>query len=113
MKKSIVIHTHNPESNDVISGTTGALFSFERRETIYPGWIWCTDDLGNQAWVPERFVSIIGETCTLIQNYESKELEVRKGDMVQIITKESGWAWVLDDEGQKGWVPLTCLASYD
>jgi len=107
---SIVLFAHTPESEESISGTTGDRLTFERRETVYPGWIWCTDVLGNRAWVPEAFVSVSGETCVLVRDYDSRELAVSEGEVVRILEKESGWAWVVDDLDRRGWVPLECLA---
>jgi hypothetical protein len=109
MEKFLVHHQHKPETKDFILGTTGVLLVYERRETIYPGWIWCTDEHGNHAWVPEAYVSVVGETCVLTRDYDSRELEVEVGEMVQVLETESGWAWVLNDEGRNGWVPLDCL----
>ena len=36
-----------------------------RRETEWPGWIWCTNDSGKSTWVPESWVQIDGDSCVL------------------------------------------------
>lgn len=37
----------------------------QRRETDWPGWIWCTNDSGKSTWVPESWVQIDGDSCVL------------------------------------------------
>lgn len=110
MLKSIVIKPHKPESDEFIACSTGDVVGFERRETIYPGWIWCTDGSGGQAWVPEAYVSIYGGECRFVRDYVSKELEVDVGQIVTIMEVVSQWAWVLNEGDNKGWVPLACLS---
>jgi hypothetical protein len=111
MKKSIVHRPHKPESKGFIEVKKGDILSFESRETIYPGWIWCTDAAGNQAWVPLAYVSIDGTTCKFIQDYSSRELEVKKGEVVRVLEEESGWVWVYLEDDLTGWIPLECLAA--
>lgn len=111
--KSRVLHPHAPAPGERISGKAGDILAFERRETTYPGWIWCPDDQGDQAWVPEAYVSIVGETCRLIRDYESRELEIGAGEVVRVLEAESGWAWVENEESVKGWVPLENLSLPD
>ena len=78
---------------------------FERKHTEWPGWIWCTTDGGESAWVPESWVEIKGGFCVLSQDYNSRELTVRPGDELNVIYKESGWVWVRNNEGEAGWIP--------
>ena len=113
MLKSKVIQSHTPELNDGISCSADEVVAFERRDTSYPGWIWCTDDQGRQAWVPEAYVSISGESCRFVRDYISKELEIQEGETVSIVEVVSGWARVLNERDEKGWVPFECLAPSD
>jgi hypothetical protein len=107
--KYLVIRTHNPESGGYLKAAVNDELDFERRETIYPGWIWCTDKNDVQAWVPEAFVSITGSTCRMLRDYCSREIEVRVGDRVEVLETESGWAWVMDHNQERGWTPMDCL----
>ncbi len=110
MLKSKVIHPHKPESDEVVSCSEGDIVAFQRKESSFLGWIWCTDDHGRQAWVPEAYVSISGENCRFVRDYNSRELEAQEGETVSILEVVSGWAWVLNERDEKGWVPLKCLA---
>ena len=109
MLTSKVIHSHTPETTDYLACSAGEVVTFERRETIYPGWIWCTDEYGKQAWVPEAYVDISGEKCQFDRDYISNELKVDTGETVSILEVVSGWALVLNERDEKGWVPFGCL----
>jgi hypothetical protein len=109
MLTSKVIHSHTPETKDFLACSAGDVVAFERRETIYPGWIWCTDEYGKQAWVPEAYVNISGEKCQFVRDYNSRELVVHPGEKVRIIEVVSKWARVVNERGKKGWVPFECL----
>ena len=104
-----VITAHSPDPGDVMSVAGGDRLGFERRPTPYRGWIWCTTPGGASAWVPEAWVSIEGDTCIMRRDYVSRELEIFEGDAVTSLITESGWAWVRNDRGEEGWVPLECL----
>jgi hypothetical protein len=107
------LRPYRPESSDFIVGAVGDTFKFERRETMYPGWVWCFDGRGHRAWVPEAYLVITGETCRLIRDYDSRELELTSCETVHIIEQESGWARVINRKEQTGWVPLECLISLE
>lgn len=111
MMETVVLHSHPAESKEFIAGRRGDILSFEARETTYPGWIWCTDEEGKGAWMPEAYLSLGRETCRLVRDYESRELEVKEGAVVHVLEEESGWAWIEDEKDRKGWVPLDCLHS--
>lgn len=100
---------HRPESSGFLSVSAGDELSWERKETVYPGWIWCTDHKGAQAWVPEAYVSFAGDRCRMTRDYVSRELGLEVGDKVELLEIESGWAWVVDGRHVKGWIPMECL----
>ncbi|MGD2252543.1 MAG: SH3 domain-containing protein [Anaerolineales bacterium] len=107
--KYVAIGNHIPEATGVLHAIRGDELNYERRETIYEGWIWCTDRNGTQAWVPEAFVRIEGNRCYLIRDYVSQEMAIEVGDVLDVIEIESKWAWASNKEGEFGWVPMDCL----
>ncbi len=92
-----------------IAFARGERLAFERRPSEWEGWIWGTAPDGREAWVPEAWVSIEGGHCTLQRDYDAVELSVEAGDEVVAERFESGFAWVEDARGRRGWVPLRCL----
>jgi hypothetical protein len=107
--KYVAIRNHIPEVADVLNLFDGDKLSYERRNSIYPGWIWCIDSKGLQAWVPEAFVTIEGSSCRMIRDYISRELVAEEGDIVEMIELESGWGWAISDTNESGWIPMECL----
>ena len=107
--KYLVTKNHNPEIREILLASVGNILQFERSNTIYSGWIWCTNIKGIQAWVPEAFVAIEGNTCHMIRDYISRELHIEVGEEVEVIEIESGWALANDGKNECGWIPMECL----
>jgi hypothetical protein len=105
----VVTKPHTPESPKTLQASAGDWLTFERRQTEWAGWIWCSSPDNRQAWVPENWVTIEGDVCCLRRDYDSTELAIQPGETLVVEEIESGWAWGMTDRGDWGWVPLTCL----
>ena len=95
-----VIKAHQSPDPDPLIVRQGDRLSFERRETEWPGWIWCTSDSGKSAWVPENWVQIEGDSCVMRRDYNSTELAVDVGETGTVEFVESGWAWATTVTGE-------------
>ena len=104
-----VISGHSPDSEVSLVVQSGDVLTFERRPTPWEGWIWCIDDAGNCAWVPENWGSIEGNAIKMLRDYDSTELTIHTGQEFEIYERESGWAYGESSSGGIGWVPLACL----
>ena len=104
-----VITPHQSTDPDPLIVGRGDCLGFERRETVWPGWIWCTTDSGKSAWVPENWVEIEGDSCVMKRDYDATELSLEVGETVTVEFEESSWAWVTKQSGESGWVPLENL----
>ena len=69
----------------------------------------CTASDGTQCWLPANAVEDLGEFGRVQREFDSTELWARPGEIVKPIIEEAGWAFCLDDDHRKGWVPLTHL----
>ena len=85
---------------------------FERRETEWEGWLWCTSEHGETGWVPEAWLSLGATFAVAQRDYCARELTVRRGAVVTGSLVESGWLWATTDTGVFGWVPLRVLEQY-
>jgi hypothetical protein len=104
-----VIKAHEPvESKDWIV-SKGEIVKFERKLTIYEGWIWCTNKKGESAWAPEDWVEIMNGDCRFKRDYNAIELTVQIGEIVNGDIDVSGWIWVVNSNGAYGWIPMDCL----
>ena len=83
----------------------------ERRASEWPGWLWCTSNGGRQGWAPESWMSIDPDdtSATMHRDYVARELTAAVDDAVEVLERESGWAWAMGPSGEVGWVPLGCL----
>jgi hypothetical protein len=74
----------------------------ERRES---GWIWCMNDDGVGAWIPETYLKQEDRRATVLADYDSTELSTKIGEELSCLNEESGWIWCVNQAGQQGWVP--------
>ena len=75
-----------------------------RRDEEWPGWVWCLDAEGLGGWLPEEDV---GDGRALA-DFDTRELTVAEGDMLEPLEHRSGWTWCRGLDGE-GWVPDRCL----
>lgn len=98
---------------DPLTLAAGECVQVGRGDDEWPGWIWCTDSDGKSGWAPESGLDIDESTHTAIarQDYTAQELSMEPGEHLVIEDVESGWAWVTNQVGQSGWVPLTHITA--
>jgi hypothetical protein len=73
-----VIQAYHSAFTDPLIARQGDQLRFERRESEWPGWIWCTDPSGRSGWVPESWVELGTGVCTLKRDYAATELSVEE-----------------------------------
>lgn len=98
---------------DPLSLHAGEAFALTGREDLWQGrhlWLWGLAGDGRAGWVPAAWVERRGAAGVCRRAYSARELSVRAGDQVTLLTLESGWAWCADAQGEHGWVPAECLA---
>ncbi len=105
-----VIRACQASTSDPLIVRKGDVLSAGDRTSEWPGWIWCTDPSGKSGWVPEIYVRRAEHCCAMLRDYDATELTVEPGEEVTILGRESGWGWCVNQQGQKGWVPLDNLA---
>lgn len=111
MSKSCrVIRAYQASTSDPLLVRKGDILSAGDKTSEWPGWIWCTDPSGKSGWVPENYVSRTGDTCMMLRDYDATELTVESGERLTILDRESGWAWCVNHQDRKGWIPLEHLA---
>jgi hypothetical protein len=104
-----VIHDHRASFADALVFSDGEMLRVEKRKTVWDGWIWCLKEKGMGAWVPESYMERCGDMCTALRDYDSTELTVNIGDILEAYEEASGWLWCRDREGRQGWVPALCV----
>jgi hypothetical protein len=109
MPRFHVIADHDAAYPEPIALRAGERVRYERRETEWKGWLWCTSDSGVTGWVPEAWLALEGPLAIARRDYCARELTVRPGMVVAGSLTESGWLWATTEEGANGWVPLKVL----
>jgi hypothetical protein len=101
----VVLAYHTPYPDPLIV-RKGQDLVLGGEESEWPGWVWCSDGDGKSGWVPEKYVQLKDETCTMLRDYDATELSVGVGEDLIAGNEESGWIWCANRAGQSGWVPL-------
>ena len=56
--------------------------------------------------MPEAWVTIEGDECVMLRDYDATELTVAEGDLLRCELVEAEWALCLTEDDVRGWVPL-------
>ena len=110
--KAVVIKAHKPEVLISFIAGKGELVHGEEKPTLWEGWLYCTTFEGINGWVPKNYLENVvdkPETYQLIRSYNAIEISAFKGESVEFKESESGWAWVVNNNGEEGWIPLENL----
>lgn len=100
---------HESAYRTALVAQAGSRLRVEPRASQFPGWVWCRDASNTGAWVPETFLEIRGDVAELTVDYDSTELTVSSGTLLEVLREVAGWAWCRDLDGRFGWVPTENL----
>ena len=68
-----------------------------------PGWYWCKNKNGLEAWIPKTHFD--PKTGVFTQPYNSVEHNAKPGEIVQFLGESLGWIECLNSEWKYGWLP--------
>jgi len=108
-QRYLVTREHRASFAYAMIAVEGDEVAVGREDSEMPGWFWCKDSKGVEMWVPSTHLDIDGDRGVFIQDYNSVELNVRVGDVVQYLGEVLGWAECLDIGWRYGWVPMDKL----
>ena len=111
MKILKVTKNHKSEFHVTLIAAKGEVVRGEKRKTEYEGWLWCQNNAGVDAWVPETYLEKLSDSgqFQFLKDYNSRELTVNEGQEVIVLDEDSGWAWARTALGEEGWIPLENL----
>ena len=104
-----VVRAHEPDHANPLVLKKGEIVQFERRRTLWDGWLWCSKTTGESGWIPESWVDVRGDICVVQRDYNALELAVQPGELLDAVGTESGWLLAVSSTGATGWVPLECV----
>ena len=109
LKNCTVISDYKSPYKEPVKIRKGEILLIGNKESEWPGWVWCINKDGMERWVPRHYLKIHGTSGIMLQNYDATELTVFIGEELVIEKEESGWVWVSNVEGKKGWIPLEII----
>jgi len=74
-----------------------------------PGWFWCENRDGMWSWVPQEYLTREGSEGTITQSYDTTELTVAVGEMLEFLKEVKFWTFCRAHDGREGWVPTKNL----
>ena len=106
-----MITGHESTFLEPLIAPAGTRLEVESYSLEYPGWVWCRDASGRGAWVPEAFMEIDGDYAVLTADYDSTELTLPAGEVVDVVSEVAGWVWCRTVDDRYGWIPAGTLKS--
>jgi uncharacterized protein YgiM (DUF1202 family) len=113
-RKCLVAQDYQAEFPGPIAVEAGEVFTVSEKTSLWEGnpawiWLWCTDRRGKSGWVPQAIIQMEadGQTGTTRAAYDAREFTATAGQELTIEYEESGWFWCHDQEGGRGWIPLS------
>jgi len=104
-----VITDYDSAYPDPFFARKGDRLTIGKKDSPWPGWLWCTTTGGESRWLPKSYLEIKGEIGTVLYDYSAVELTVRVGEQLTIIKEAEGWYWCTNSRDLTGWVPGECV----
>ncbi len=102
----LVLRDYTRIYDDPIQLLRGDAVTVLRRDSQYPGWLWCTNKADKNGWVHESFLEEEDYRHIALADYNGWELSVQKGDSLIGDRELGGWLLAISNTGELGWVPL-------
>jgi len=75
------------------------------RSTDIVGWVWCTGPDGREGWTPRAWLEHRGDRWLVRRDFSALELNVEPGERFRALLGESGFLFVENSRGERGWIP--------
>jgi hypothetical protein len=99
--------SNNSKPLKIIKGEKVKVGKISDESDGWVDWIYCYRiDGSSKGWVPIQIIQISYEYGIVLQDYSAEELEIKKGESVEIGIELNGWMWCKDRNRKKqGWLP--------
>ena len=105
-----VVKEHRASFHNAMMAVEGDEVAVGKEDPKMPGWHWCRDRKGVEAWVPASHISMKDGRGVFTWDYNSVELDAREGELVQYLGETLGWVECLNSEWRYGWIPRSKVA---
>jgi uncharacterized protein YgiM (DUF1202 family) len=118
-RKCLVVKDYQAEYSDPIAVEAGETFAVSEKNSAWDDnpewiWVWCTDQRGKSGWVPKNIIQMDAKSQMGSSHaaYNAIELTVSADQELTIEQEESGWFWCRDQQGKRGWVPISHVVAF-
>lgn len=88
--------------------TASEIVTVTAPDRAWPGWVAIQTATQRNAHIPDEFLTIDGDSATLLEDFDSTDLCVKRGDKILSHREIHGWHWCDNlTNAETGW-----LASY-
>lgn len=108
-EKYRVVKEHRASFPYAMIAREGDVVRVGKEDAEMPGWRWCRDPDGVEAWVPETHIDIEDGRGVFNQDYNSIEHDAQPEETVQYLGESLGWVECLNHEWRYGWIPAEKL----
>lgn len=111
MTKAVIVKEHRSNYPNPIAFSKGEKLELGNMDTEYEGWRRVKTLCGNEGWAPAAYVSALGggSSGIAMHDYSAAELDVDTGEHVDVKRELCDWCWVVNVNGEEGWVPRKSL----
>jgi hypothetical protein len=104
-----VAKPHKASFDYSVAFEKGDVVKVGREDPEMPSWYWCMNEDGVWSWVPEEYLERKGPVGVITQKYDTGELTVDKGEILEYVTEVHLWTLCRAQDGRLGWVPTANL----
>ena len=105
----LVTKAHKASFDYSVVFKKGDKVSVGREDLEMPGWFWCKNRNSVWSWIPEEYLDRQGGEGTITHDYDTTELTVKAGEMLEYVTEVQFWTLCVTLDDKKGWVPTSNL----
>lgn len=96
---------YEEKDSDPIRLQSGDRIKVGGADRTWPGWVWATDGVGNDGYVPEEILKDLGDgEFSVTEAFDPTVLTIKRGDQLESLRQIHGWHWCRNRIGQEGWV---------
>lgn len=109
--KAIAPHKAAPYGKlDILAGD---VLQMEHRPSEWPGWVLVTTTDQLSGWMPFAFLQQTPTGWQAIVAYRDIELDITRGEELEVLSVQDDWAWCVKPNGSTGWCPCSVLKNTD
>ncbi len=113
MQRARVIAAHRAPDRPAFRVAAGETVTLGGRDSDWPQFVWATLAQGLGGWLPTTLFDRQSGEATVLQDYDTRELDTAVGEIVTLHYPQDHWWWAENAAGESGWIPARALQLID